>query len=255
MDGWLALFAELGLDVDADEWRAANPQLYPSPPPASPTLPSAPHHYDKDGTPIFTSEQIEWGMPEQFGHTTYLVAETARSAHPFALDYNDEVAVAINHKRAHIYDRYYRMRWTFEHMVGCHGNVTPLELDEIRGRIDPSVVQTRGVYEHIRKTIKRLRWPHLYISIPHIIRQLGGSSWTVRNEQAYSILRQAKTLHHYFNVQKGKLGRQRFPKLQYVLLRLMDLHEIVPPYKVPWARTSVKRRQLGALFAQLTAKC
>lgn len=252
------LLASLGIVISEEDWDAVHP---PGPStPKSPLGPDRPHHYDKDSNlPVFTSSQLEWCEPELYGFTQYEVVEDEATAHPFTCEYEDELNIKMNHRPIHRYDRVYRIRWALEHIIGCVGTC-PKEVEtRLRACMDADVIYSRNAYEWVRKHLKEWKLSHLYLSIPGIVSRLGGPRWKVTADQCRTVLGEATMLHRLFDQFKraGTIKRQRFPKIQYVLLRLLDRHGIMPPYRVPWARTSIKRRQLNALLTviETTPSC
>lgn len=261
-DPHLQLLRELGIHLSREEWEAAHPELSPTWEKGEPTLlPVKPHHYDPptaenpDPLPVFTSSQVAWCDPECYGWTQYEVVEDEATAHPFCLSYDDERYYRANHRPVHRYSRPYRLRWTLAHVVGHVGKLP----DELHRRLKeevarhPHVIEGRGAYEWVRHRLKAEGASQLYLSIPMIVRVLGGPRWKVSERQYGSVLADALALHKTFDAlaRSGRLVRRRFPKMQFVLLRLLDRHGVAPPYRVLWARTSIKRRQLRRFLRRL----
>lgn len=247
---YIALLKDLGIDVSQEAWDAVHGKQVELP---SPILPCRPHTYDGD-MPVFTSSQLEWCEPELYGFFRYEVVEDEAAAHPFALEYNDEIQWKLNHRPVHRYDRQYRIRRTLQHMIGCVGHVPSDVIDALTKNADMSDrISTRGCYEWARAQLKGMRRPDLYKCIPTIINVLGGPRWALTTDQYRHVHDDAMRLHGVFNHFKklGHLRRQRFPKMQFVVLRLLDRHGVAPPYRVPWARTSIKRRQLRNFISSI----
>lgn len=259
-NGYLDVLAELGIDIPEDTWNTVHDIRSPTPPgsPEYPTLlPSKPHHMDADtGLPVFTTSQLEWCAPEAYGYTQYEVVEDEAAAHPLALDYDQELYYRGNYIPTHRYDRLYRIRWVLGHLVGCLGKY-PLDVEE-RLRRDMAaagnhLMWSRKIYEWVRGRLRLWKLPHLYLSIPLLVSRLGGPRWRVSERQYRMVLEDAVRLHQLFNTlhREGKLKRQRFPSMLFVLLSLLDRHGVMPPYRIPWARTSIRRRGLHAFLQHL----
>ncbi|KAI8995114.1 hypothetical protein BC832DRAFT_596137, partial [Gaertneriomyces semiglobifer] len=253
---YLSMLAELGIQVSPDEWNSAHNVPNDPAPRSPPLLPSEPAYYDSDDDhlPIFTSSQIAWCDPETFGYHRYCVVEDEETAHPMVMDYQDEQQWKMNRQRSHHYDRLYRIRRTFFQLLGHATTKLPPTLEsDLKKHIHGSLLMSRNIYEVIRKYLKQRKLPHLYPAIPLLISRLGGPRWNVPYHKVQLVLEDAFQLHRTFDYLKkqGSLGRQRFPKVQYVVLMLLHRHTILPPYRIPWARTSIKRKQLSQLLSSM----
>lgn len=252
---YLDLLRELGVDIPEDEWNRVHGIEPPSGP--APEGPTEPTGWDEENElPYFTSSQLEVNLPETYGFEDYLVYEDDATAHPFGLNYDDEVYYRANHRPKHRYSRPYRIRWTLSHLIGTDGKLPEELAERLRAAQPPprDVLQTRGAYEWVRARLKAWGCKDLYLSIPFIVARLGGPRWRLTFRQTMGVYEDALRLHRTFDElrRQGRMRRQRFPKMQYVLLRLLDRHGVVPPYRIPWARTSIKRRQLRDFLADLT---
>lgn len=258
-DTYLELLNELGIEVDAAAWAETQKEFAAGPREAPPPtlLPVKPDHYAAGGLPVFTSSQVAWCDPEVYGWDDYEVVEDEATAHPYVLSWTDEQYYWGNRRNVHRYSRLYRVRWTLGHVVGHLGKLPPGTEAHLRDRLreEPGAVHGRGAYEWVRRRLKETGESALYLSIPYAVRQLGGPRWKVTDAQYNAVLEDAYALCKTFDALRkaGRVGRRRFPKIQYVLLRLLDRHGVAPPYKVLWARTSIKRRQLRGLLARLDA--
>lgn len=258
MNPHIALLRELGIHIDEAEWHSVHGTAPPAPPSLPSEVPDRPVAYEND-VPVFTSTQCEYGNPEDYGYAEYTVVEDENHAHPFVLSWKDEQYYRGNHRPIHRYSRPYRIRWTLEHVLGYAGKL-PAELGrELRQeaqRHGSDPLQTRSAHEWVRLQLKRRRRKDLYLSVPFIVGRLGGPRWRVTSSVIVKVYEDAMVLHRTFDALKrqGRIHRQRFPKLQYVLLKLLDRHGAVSPYRVPWARTSIKRRELRAFLRDLTTE-
>lgn len=246
----LQLLAELGIDIPESTWNSVHDIVPPEDEPIyyTTTLPTQPHHWEDD-LPVFTSSQLEWAQPEVFGFDRYQVIEDNVAAHPLVLSYDDEQYYWGNHRPIHRYSRPYRLRWTLGHILGWSGKLEKEVEERLRQRLTqtPDVIFGRKAFEWVRAQLKKDRLTQLYMSIPYIVHRLGGPRWRVSFDVYEKVYGDALKLHHTFQqlFHQKLIRRQRFPKMQYVLLRLLDAHGVVPPYRVLWARTVIKRRQLG----------
>lgn len=244
---YLELLAAVGVHVDAEEWNQVhiNPNTLEPEPWEVPVLPSAPWRYNEDGVPEFTRSQFDVCPPELYGYDEYHIIEDELAAHPPCASYEQEVSWRRNHRPIHRYDRTYRIRWTLAHIVGCAGWIPVDVLDALRTHIYADDLMSRRIYERVRHCLKVARHTRLYVAIPYIIGQLGGPRWHISTDQYRAVLKDAVVLHGLFETLKPQLQRRkRFPKIHFVLLRLLDRHGVWAPYKMAWARTLIKTQQL-----------
>lgn len=249
---YLQLLAELGVEIAEEVWNEVHDIREPTPPPVKP---DRPHHVDPDdGIPVFTSAQLEWCEPEMYGFHDYHVQ--VGDEHPVALDWKSEVYYRGNYQPIHRYSRVYRIRWVFFHLIGASGKVEEDVLARLRAELareDKDVIWTRTAYEWVRTRLRRWKRPDLYLSISDMVARLGGPRWRVPHGVCSQVLHDAVRLHRLFDAlhRAGKLKRQRFPNLTYVLLFLLDRHGIIPPYRIPWARSYLRRRLLRHFLGYL----
>ena len=256
---YLELLAAVGVHVDPEEWQQVhlNPLEHLDDATRdpleweAPQLPSEPTGRDEDGFPIFTRSQFDECAPEVFGYDEYTIVEDADAAHPFQASYEQELDWKRYHRPIHRYDRSYRIRWTLAHIVGCAGWAPRTVLHRLRETIRSDDLMSRRIYERVRLWLKQTRHVRLYAAIPYIIGQLGGPRWRISTEQYRKVLLDATLLHRLFDTfkQQARLGyRKRFPKIHFVLLRLLDRHGVWAPYRMAWARTLIKTQQLWTLL-------
>jgi hypothetical protein len=166
----------------------------------------------------------------------------------YGLDYEQELHFKLNHRRIHRYDRCYRFRWTFAHQIAADGKAPAYCLSLLRKQISQADLHSRRAYECVRRSLKKLDAAKLYISIPLIIKALGGPSWVISHKQMRQISKKTKFFNRacarignegqlycrIFNTLAERLKRKRFPKMQFIMMHLFHKHGVVTPYKVYW---------------------
>lgn len=250
---YLTLLAGLGIDIPVEVWNDTH-GIEPEPQPQHP-ISREPQYFDENDTPVYTASQLDWNRPEDVGVHDFIVVEDDFHAHPFALNYHDEIYYRANHRPKHRYSRPYRIRWTFSHLIGLTGKLPQGVRQRLLNSVTGETLQGRNAHEWVRSCLKKWGHKELYLSVPYIVARLGGPKWRVSTKQTMAVYDDAIRLHTVFDAlrKQGRLGRQRFPKMQYVLLKLLDRHGVVAPYRVPWARTCIKRRQLRDFLTRLDA--
>jgi hypothetical protein len=260
-DPYIGLLDSVGVVVSPEEWQLLHAwrtrEATPDPVPSS-RLPVDPLWYDTDASrdplPVFTRSQCDECAPEVFGWDRYRVIEDRESTWPLQASYEQEVSWKRWHRPIHRYDRPYRIRRTLLHVIGYSGVCPPDLLAFLKQRLPQDRLLSRSIYERVRGLLKAHRWVHMYASVPYIIKCLGGPRWNVTGEQYLKVYADALQLHRLFELfrSQNRLGtRRRFPKMQYVVLRLLHRHGVVSPFFMPWARTYIKRRQLRILLTAL----
>lgn len=213
----------------------------------SPILPDRPHHYDPDGRPIFTSEQVAWADPEQFGFHDYYVVEEEETSHPFALNYADEVLLPKK-RPVHKYIRKERFKFILGQLMGCSGNVPPevlqvMDLERLR-QLPPD-----QVWDAVRTTLKTHKWRIFYNRIPAILSGLGLLDFRFSDTGKFQdILHDFSKMDEIFESLKTQLNRSYFPNLRFTAIKLMKRHGIEPPYPIPLARTQRKLEGLEEMY-------
>jgi len=177
----------------------------------------------------------------------------------YGVDYYQQRALVK--KRVHLYSRIYYFRTVLAHLIGCNGNIKDEHFTEIRICIGPKILTSPfRSYNIIYKFLKIKKWRKYYSSIPFIIQKLGGRYWDFGGfnnaSRVMQIVEQKFKKFHYLFLNNPKLlGRKRFPKLQYIALRLLEDSGVHPPYHIPFARTIKKRKSLDPLYRLMIERC
>lgn len=175
----------------------------------------------------------------------------------YTMDYKQEQEYQF--KKIHRYCRKLRFKNQLYHLVGIKGNIEIKDLNEIKKCIGKKLkTSPTRCYNIVYKFLKFKKWRKYYISIPYIIKIITGKKWIIKNKYfltSYEMIKfienQFICLNYIFNLKFEILERKRFPKLQYIALRLLDDIEIYPPYHIPFARTIKKRKSLNPLYIKL----
>jgi len=156
-----------------------------------------------------------------------------------------------NLRKPHLYDRKYRFKWCFYHLISAMGKTPPDNImEDLKTKFDKKV-QGRRAYQVIYKYLKQNKLSIYYMSIPYIIQRLGGTRFNISSEKTRDIINQFNKFHYIFEKFKNKYSRIRFPKMLYISLRLLNEHGIEPPYRIPLTRTAKRRIKLEPLYNDL----
>lgn len=242
---YLALLLECGVPLTR-EYQDTFLRLHGSPPPDT----SGPDPDPSDGH-VVTRDEYDILRPEQQGHHTYTVMATRESEHPFATN-DPSLWSHTTRTRIHNYDRCYHFRWVLSHTIGIIGaQVDPSFLEELRQAISLPLTDPL-IYHHLRSILRRKRQQVLYLSIPSLIQKLGGPAWTLPPPSVFDeLLMDFKSIHHTFSRYKYHLGRKRFPKMIFMVMVLLDVYRVDPPYDLPWTHTDIYMNRLTRLCNQL----
>lgn len=241
------MLRELGIDVDCEDYDQ-DPIYERS---SSPILPDRPHHFDDDGTAIFTTDQILWCNPSELGYkgTNYIVVETELTAHPPALNYSDEINLPKK-RPVHHYSRFERFRACLNQILCSSRMIVPdYVMDTFREKLKG--VRRRHIWSRSRKIIKDNKWRYLYNRIPAILAELGYAPKQVGiDTRKYNqVLRDFFQMDHIFDKIKQRLGREYFLDMRYVSIKLMEKNQMKERFNIPRALTKTRRNSLDLLFA------
>lgn len=249
MNPYLQLLTDCGIQLP-DGFEQQFSALYDIAPPPPPP-PSHTPLTIQNGVATFTRDQYDQIRPEVLGYTQYRVITTPESEHPFALN-DPSLWQHTSRTRIHTYDRCYHFKWVLSHTIGLTGsNVSTAFLDQLRHDLNGQIMDP-FIYHRIRAILKRNKQQHLYLSIPSLIQKLGGPVWTLPPPSRFdALLADFKALHNTFNRHQHQLTRHRFPKMVFVVMALLDVYYVSPPYDLPWTKTEVYMVRLSKLCNQL----
>lgn len=176
---------------------------------------------------------------------------------PFALNFKD--SVKQKKKVVHTYKRILRFKSVVYHLIGCLGKISEDDFKEIKNNIGCKVISSPlRNYNIVYKYLKSKQWNKYYMSIPFILNKLGAKRWNIENVKMNKVFNTFSKLHYNFNKIYNqdikKRSKVRFPKLQYIALRLLEDQGIFPPYHIPQARTNKKRKSLDPLYIKMLSE-
>jgi len=156
-------------------------------------------------------------------------------------------------RKPHLYCRKIRFRSYLFHILGVLGTSPDIPIEKLssskklRNRI---LKNPENSYEIIYRYLRKRKARRTYISIPWIISCIGGPKW---NEIPYdicrTILEKFNTLHNNFNVyKKVNFNRLRFPKLHYIVLKMLIDEGVKVPYTIPLTRTKKRQVVLDSMY-------
>ncbi len=199
---------------------------------------------EDDGTPVFTTLQIEnFGLPDYYGYHVYLVIEQ-RDSQIFYTDFQMEQELEI--KKIHRYDRYERFKNTLLQLMGERGKVPNYILEYVDNELTD---YKTDLWNKIREILKKLGKRIYYNRIPCIIRYCTKQricSFTYT--QYINILDQFKIFSWKFDQQKELLNRKYFPNMRYVALKLIQLNNVQLNYQAPFTRTKRIGQELDIIW-------
>lgn len=224
-------------------------------------FPTEPKSYTKAGKAVFTSSQLEWGYPEDFGwNKEYEVVEEEHSSHPLGLNYDDEVQLQ-KRRPVHRYCRRERFKTVLAQLMGYTGftiskkesrdndEKIPIKIKDILPR-NIKYTPKSQMWETVREVLKENNYHIYYNRIPAILSGLAMLDYRQgRNAGKFAkIMDDFERMHKVFYEIRLGLKRKYFPSLRYVALRLMDKHGVVMPLKIPLTRTTQKRIELAIIY-------
>lgn len=249
MNPYFEMLREMGVEMDPCEWDNDTVRS------KSPELPDRPHHYNEDGRAVFTTQQLAWAYPEDFGFTEPY--EVVDGEPTYATEWKDEIL--LTKKRCHRYSRIKRFKFILTQLMGSTGFVKQKNRDDELKVMAPFLKYRRVLekvpkpflWDTIRMILKKNNHRIFYNRIPTIIRRLGlvklKSHGTV-STKLDSIMYDFQLLHYVFDKVKLKIKRSYFPNLRYVALRLMKKHGLDLIVEIPQLRTLRKQEELDGIY-------
>lgn len=206
--------------------------------------PSTPHHFNENGRAVFTSRQLEWGLPEHFGwEGEYEVQDLGLD---YAMNWQDE---CIHRPRAiHHYSRIDRFKFTLGQLLGCNGDVPPEVLALMPAALQ--YVSRSEIWVTVRQILKRAGLRLYYNRIPAILAKLGLVRFSGQDKYQ-AIMADFIKMHNVFSAIKKQMHRVYFPNLRYVAVRLIAKHNLVLPYEIPPTLTPAKTISLSRDFDKI----
>lgn len=203
----------------------------------------------ENNIPIFSTRDIDdYGFPEIYGYTQYLVIES-RDLN-LVTDYKMEHEYDL--RPIHRYSRLARFKATLFQLLGERGHIPKAALAVVKSFLNPN---SPNKWEDTRKLLKKFNQRKCYDRIPIILSKLGhGRSFpSLTGDQIISIINDFRALSDKFERTKHQYSRRYFPNIRYTVLKLLQLHGITSNYPVPFIRTERKRHSLDTLWDQLVS--
>lgn len=239
------LLADIGIVTPTDDIISEIPRSI------SPRLPHQPVYYDKDGIAVFTSQQLSWARPEDFGfHDEYLVIEEEETTHPLALNWEDEQNCPRK-RPVHRYSRKDRFKFILGQLMGCSGHVPPQVLQAMNIEKLQDLPED-AVWEEVRSVLKLNNWRIYYNRIPAILAGLGLHSFKYSSTKTFQdIMHDFELMDRIYASLKHRFGRSYFPNLRFTAVKLMQRHGVKLPFSIPLARTARKLEALEHIYNQI----
>jgi hypothetical protein len=205
-----------------------------------------PVRYDND-IPVFSTRDIDdYGFPEIYGYTKYLVIESRElnAVTEYKMEHEYDL------RPIHRYSRLARFKSTLFQLLGERGHIPPIAFNAVKTYLKPD---SKNKWEDARKLLKHFNQRKCYDRIPIILSKLGyGRSFpSLTSDQIIYIINDFCALSDTFERTKHKYSRRYFPNIRYIVLKLLELHGITSNYPLPFVRTDRKRLSLDTLWDQL----
>jgi hypothetical protein len=205
-----------------------------------------PVKFESDGTPCFSKNDIDnYGMPEYYGYTNYLVIDSYEKEMVF--DYDMEHSADL--RKIHRYDRTARFKATLLDMVGERGTISDHIICIMKTYLDLS---SPKLWDDCRKILKHYRQRKYYNKIPMILQILKFDGYKLKGNQLDEIVNDFKFISEKFDQFKKSHNRMYFPSMRFVALKLLEKYDSKCIYEIPKMRTDRKYRALETLWENLT---
>lgn len=197
---------------------------------------------------VFSSRDIDdYGMPEHHGYWNYIVVESRELN--FVTDYKMENSYDLI--PIHRYSRLARFKTTLLKLVGEKTKI-PNNIIEC---CKQNLVLSKDLWNDTRKILKTNRWTKYYDFIPAILHKLNLCPLLkITASQIETILNDFKCLVERFEKTKHLYKRRYFPNLRFIALKLLELHNCLHDFPIPFVRTERKLLSLSKLWEDLTCE-
>lgn len=198
---------------------------------------------------VFTSEQIaDYGPPELYGFTVYVVIELQETAHPLTSDYDFE-RDRERPRPIHRYSRLERFEFTLAQLLGRRGEIP----DMVMSMMVFANKERDKAWNSVRSILKHYKQRLYYNRIPSIFLRMGLGPvfcWDGTETTYQKILADFRTLHNVFEFcqKRKKWGRKYFPSLRFVAVKLLERYGAKCNFNVDFIRTKRKRKALGDIW-------
>jgi hypothetical protein len=205
-----------------------------------------PFKIDPDGMPVFTSTQIDdYGLPDFWGYKFFRVIDGGAT---YVTDYKMEQERYF--QKIHRYSRFARFKVCLLNILGERGKIPTYIMQIMKTYLKPDSMDK---WNDVRKLLKHFKQRRFYDQIPMIVKLLnyGRCFPAINSQQLEGICNDFKCLSDRFESHKETYKRKYFPNIRFVVLKLLELHDMKPNYPIPFLRTSRKRKLLDTLWDEL----
>jgi hypothetical protein len=204
-----------------------------------------PIRIDTDGVPLFTNFQLDdYGLPEFWGYETYRIIESREGN--FVSDYDLEHERYF--KKVHRYCRLSRFKTCLLNLLGERGKIPAHVNTMVKTYLKPD---STDKWNDTRKILKAYKQRRYYDNIPMILKTLnyGRLFKAITPVQLEAVVNDFKFLSTKF--ESTKSTRRYFPNIRFIVLKLLEKHDIKQNYPIPLARTTRKLKSLNELWVNL----
>jgi len=181
--------------------------------------------------PVYTKDQIDECLPDEWGISIYLVVESPI----YESGYEKKPEFRRVKEKHHLYSRVDRFKTTLYQLLGARGRVPWQVLVVVAKGFDK---HPDKVWDSVRDVLYRNGLAMYYNRIPSILDLLGYEKKIKWVGDVDEIIRDFMRMSNKFD----HVGEGYFPNLRFTALRLLEEYGCVFEYRIPFLRT---RRKLG----------
>ena len=204
-----------------------------------------PIRYEGD-VAVFSNLDIDdYGTPELYGFENYIVVESREAQ--LVTDYKIEHSYDLT--PIHRYSRLARFKTTLLRLVGEKTKIPDYIIVACKTYLKPD---SKDLWNDTRKILKCYKWSKYYDFIPAILCKLGYCRMLkISSAQIELILNDFKLLVENFEQNKHLYKRRYFPNIRFIVLKLLEYHNCLHDYPIPFVRTERKLQSLSLLWNEL----
>lgn len=212
-------------------------------------IPCLPIRQEGDVSVYSTSQIDMFGFPDTWGVFNYYVITTLDHERPLKMDWNYQQYIRGSSRPIHRYDRVKRFESTLFQLLGLRGHVDIEVVKDLKNvGYDHNPLK---IWESIRAFLKSRKLRKYYNRIPTIIQMLQYPFKIIppSNSKLLWMVNEFRKMNTRFS--ELKHSRKYFINIRYIVLKMLEQHNVVIEYYIPFVRTKRKQKPLDNIWNKI----